>query len=155
MTMLRDEQAWGVLDRFHNVIDGRNAFQTFVKGLADYSDNRHWDPSVDIEEQEDKFVIYADLPGVDPQDIDIIAEDGVLTLKGQRSTNSGEKGSNYQYVERVSGTFHRRFNIPEAADAERIEAEGKHGVLQITLPKQEKAQKRKITIKAGDSNTDI
>lgn len=153
MTMIRYEQPWGLLDRFHNVINVHNTLQSFAKELAGYSDNQHWSPSVDIDEQEDKFVIYADLPGVDPKDIDIMVENGVLTFKGQRSSENRGKGSNYQHVERVSSTFCRRFNIPETADAERIEAEGRHGVLQITLPKQEKVQKRKITIKASDSNT--
>lgn len=106
----------------------------------------HWRPAVDIKEEADRFVISADLPGVDPKDIDITMENGVLTLKGERSSETKEDREGYKRVERARGTFYRRFSLPETADAERIEARSKDGVLEIVLPKQEKVQPRRITV---------
>ncbi|MFB3101211.1 MAG: Hsp20/alpha crystallin family protein, partial [Gammaproteobacteria bacterium] len=116
----------------------------------DYSNvvTSRWRPAVDIKEEEDRFVIYADLPGIDPKDIEITMDQGVLTLKGERSEETKEEREGYRRVERVSGSFYRRFSLPDTADSERIEAKGKNGVLEITLPKHEKVQARKITVKS-------
>jgi HSP20 family protein len=129
-------------------------------GLADYigknaveGDNSnivtsHWRPAVDIREEENRFVILADLPGVDPKDIDITMEQGVLSIKGERVSDKEESHEGYKRVERVRGTFYRRFSLPDSADAERIEAKGKDGVLEIVLPKLEKEQARRISVKS-------
>ncbi|PWV62296.1 Hsp20/alpha crystallin family protein [Plasticicumulans acidivorans] len=105
-----------------------------------------WVPAVDIKEEADRFVIHADIPGVDPQNIDITMENGVLTLKGQRMSEQKEAGEGYKRVERARGTFYRRFGLPDTADASRISAHGQHGVLEIVIPKQERAAPRKITV---------
>lgn len=106
----------------------------------------HWRPAVDIKEEPDRFVILADLPGVDAKDIDITMENGVLTLKGERSTEKTEEREGYKRVERARGTFYRRFSLPDTADAERIEARSKDGVLEIVLPKHAKVQPKRITV---------
>jgi HSP20 family protein len=108
----------------------------------------HWRPAVDIREEENRFVILADLPGVDPKDIDITMEQGVLSIKGERVSDKEESHEGYKRVERVRGTFYRRFSLPDSADAERIEAKGKDGVLEIVLPKLEKEQARRISVKS-------
>ena len=108
----------------------------------------HWRPAVDIKEEQNQFVILADIPGVDPKDIDITMENGVLSIKGERSSEKTEERDGFKRVERARGTFYRRFSLPDSADAEHIEAKGKNGVLEIVLPKHEKVQPRKISVKS-------
>ena len=151
MALVRYEP-WNLLDRLQKEFNIQNALEPYTRDVKgdDNSDvvTSHWKPSVDIKEEADRFVIYADLPGVDPKEIEITMEEGVLTLKGGRSEETRDEREGYKRVERVSGNFYRRFSLPDTADAERIEAEGKNGVLQITLPKHEKVQPRKITVKS-------
>lgn len=106
----------------------------------------HWRPAVDIREEKDRYVIHADLPGVEAKDIDITMENGVLTLKGTRASEKNEDREHYKRVERVRGTFSRSFSLPDTADAARIEAKSKDGVLEIVVPKLEKPQPRRITV---------
>lgn len=107
-----------------------------------------WAPAVDIKEEANQFVIHADLPGVEAKDIDITLEHGVLTLKGQRTAEKKDETENYRRVERVRGTFLRRFSLPEAVDAEKVTAKCKDGVLEVVVPKRETAQPRRIAIEA-------
>ena len=106
-----------------------------------------WVPAVDIQENEKEFLIHADIPGVDPNDIDVHMEDGMLTIKGERESETKEEKEGYKRVERQRGSFYRRFSLPDTANADKISAKSKHGVLEITIPKQEKAQARKIEVK--------
>jgi Molecular chaperone (small heat shock protein) len=105
-----------------------------------------WVPAVDIKEEKERFVIHADLPGMDPKDIEVSMENGVLTLKGERKGETDEERTGYKRMERARGTFYRRFGLPDTADADRISAKGRNGVLEITIPKLEKVQRRKITV---------
>ncbi len=105
-----------------------------------------WTPAVDIKETAEAFVIHADIPGVDPSDINVNMEDGILTIKGERESKSEEEQQDYKRVERSWGTFYRRFSLPDTADADKISAKSSHGVLEITIPKQEKVQARKISV---------
>lgn len=109
-----------------------------------------WIPSVDINEFDDKFQLYIDLPGVDPKDVEITLESGVLTIMGERfmqAEKAEEKAINRR-SERGSGRFYRRFILPDTVDAERVKATGRHGVLEILIPKQAKAQPRRIKVAA-------
>ena len=106
-----------------------------------------WVPAVDIKETDKEFVIHADIPGVDPDDIDVHMEDGMLSIKGERESESKEEREGYKRVERQRGSFYRRFSLPDTANAEKISAKSKNGVLEITIPKQEKAHPRKISVK--------
>ena len=90
----------------------------------------------------------ADIPGVDPKDIEITMEDGVLTVKGERYFKTKNDDETYKRLERSSGSFYRRFSLPDTADGEHIEAKGNNGVLEITIPKHEKVQPRKIEVKS-------
>ena len=105
-----------------------------------------WAPSVDITENDTEFKLVADIPGVNPDDIDISMEKGVLTIKGERNTENVEEKENYRRVERASGTFYRRFTLPDSADADKIAAKSEHGVLTVTIPKQEVALSRRIEV---------
>jgi HSP20 family protein len=135
-----------------------NLLNTLQRGLYDPAFNNldnddatvataNWAPSVDISESEKEFTLIADIPGVNPDDIDISMEKGVLTIKGERSSENVEEGENFRRVERQSGQFYRRFTLPDSADAEKIEAKSEHGVLKITIPKQEVAVSRRIEVK--------
>ena len=105
-----------------------------------------WAPSVDIEEHADKYVLLADVPGVDPNAIEITLEHNVLTLSGSREKTVEQKGVESRRVERSTGTFLRRFTLPESVDAENVKATGKLGVLEIVIPKREAAKPRKINV---------
>ncbi len=105
-----------------------------------------WMPAVDIKEEANQFVIHADLPGVHLQDIEVTLENGVLTLRGQRASDRQEQTEQYRRVERVRGTFLRRFSLPDVADADKVSAKCKDGVLEVLVPKREAAQPRRIAI---------
>jgi HSP20 family protein len=101
---------------------------------------------VDIKEEGQRYVLYADLPGVDSKDIEITQENGVLTIRGERRFEDEEHRSHYRRIERVYGSFYRRFTLPDAADAEGITARSRNGVLEVVIPKHEKVLPRKITV---------
>ncbi|CAH9017611.1 Hsp20/alpha crystallin family protein [Candidatus Nitrosacidococcus sp. I8] len=107
-----------------------------------------WLPAVDVKEDVDRFVIYADVPGVEPQDIEITLDNGVLTLKGQRKTFHSEEQQGYRRAERSSGSFLRRFTLPNTVDIEKVSARSENGVLELVIPKNQQSQVRKITVTA-------
>ena len=105
-----------------------------------------WVPAVDIKEEEDRFIIQADLPSVDPKDIEITMENGILTLKGQRISETKEETEKYKRIERVRGTFLRRFSLPETVAADKIAAKSRNGMLEVVVPKGSTTQPRKINV---------
>ena len=107
---------------------------------------RAWMPRVDVREEASRFVILADLPGIDPADIEIQMDNNVLTLKGERKADALGEDAKATRIERGHGRFDRRFVLPEGADAEGISAAGKHGVLEISIPKKAQAAPRRIAI---------
>jgi HSP20 family protein len=107
-----------------------------------------WIPAVDIKEEPSRFLIMADLPGVTPENLEVTMESGVMSIKGHRETEAKTEENGYFRIERSTGTFYRRFSLPDTADAEGIKAEFKNGVLNITIPKKEKVKPRKIAVKA-------
>lgn len=106
----------------------------------------NWAPAVDIKEDDKAFILLADIPGVDPEEIEVTMDKGVLTIKGERKSEKKTEEENYKRVERQYGVFYRRFTLPDSANADAIEAHSEHGVLKITIPKQEVAQSRRITV---------
>jgi HSP20 family protein len=105
-----------------------------------------WAPAVDIYEQDGNIVLKAELPGVDPKDVDVRVENNVLTLRGERKLDSDVKKEGYHRVERAYGSFGRSFTLPTVVDTEKIKAEYKDGVLRLTLPKREEAKAKQISI---------
>jgi HSP20 family protein len=91
-------------------------------------------------------VLKAELPGVDPKDVDIRIENNVLTISGERKFDSEVKKENYHRVERAYGTFTRSFTLPTMVDSGAVKAEFKDGVLRVTLPKREEAKPKQIQI---------
>lgn len=106
-----------------------------------------WAPAVDIKEEDDRYLISADIPGVKAENIDVNMEEGVLSIKGERESKSEEDRDSYKRIERSYGVFYRRFTMPDNADADKISAKCKDGVLEISIPKKETAQARKISVK--------
>jgi HSP20 family protein len=110
--------------------------------------NTEWVPLVDVKEEKDRFVIRADIPGVDPKNIEVTMENGVLSIRGERTAESVEEREKYHRMERVTGVFHHRFALPETANPEGIQARGRDGVLEITIPKHEKLRPRRISVES-------
>jgi len=111
-----------------------------------------WSPAVDVREFSNRFQLLLDVPGVDPKDVEITLDNGVLTVSGNRSEekavgNNGTEQPQQQRLERRLGRFHRRFILPDTADADNVNATGRNGVLEIVIPKQPKAQPRRISVK--------
>ena len=134
MTIVRYEP-WSLVDRL------TRQFET-ARTVA-------WIPSVDVHEEADRYVVRADLPGVNPDDIEITAEAGVLTLKGERKVSEQASEGSYQRIERVTGNFVRRFTLPEAAQTDAIKATHVNGVLELSIPKQVKPEPRRIKVEAA------
>jgi HSP20 family protein len=111
--------------------------------------HRTWVPAVDIFEEKDRFIVRADLPGVDPNDIDVNMENGVLTVSGERNNEERSEFEGVSRIERVAGRFLRRFTLPETADADAIKATCRNGILEISIPKQAVVQPRRITVEAA------
>ena len=109
-----------------------------------------WAPAVDIKELPDKFVLIADIPGVKPEDIDVHMEAGVLTVKGEKESEAKTEKDGYKRIERRSGSFYRRFSLPDSADGDAISATYKHGVLEISIPKREAIKPKKINVTAQE-----
>ena len=105
-----------------------------------------WTPRVDIKEEDNRFAIFADIPGVDPKDIEITMEKGILSIKGERKSENTAENGKLTRVERSYGSFYRRFALPDSADAEGIKAVGKNGVLEITIPKRPETAPRRINV---------
>jgi HSP20 family protein len=111
-----------------------------------------WVPPVDIYEHGDRFQLYMDLPGVDPNSVEITLEGGVLTVSGERVQLTDPRDTNDEgelmRSERGHGRFYRRFVLPETVDSDRVKATNRHGVLELTIPKQAKALPRRIKVAA-------
>jgi len=140
---LRRYEPWSLHREFLN-----ECSRLFSAGSNDESvaATAEWAPSVDIDEHADKYVLLADVPGVDPNTIEITLEHNVLTLSGSREKTVEQKGVESRRVERATGTFLRRFTLPESVDADNVKASNKHGVLEIVIPKREAAKPRKISV---------
>ncbi len=142
MGLMRYEP-WGLLDQM------RREMERAVDSRAEEGSSvatSDWVPAVDIKEEDDAFMIVADIPGVDPKDIEVHMDNGVLTIKGEKETESKDEREGYKRVERSYGSFYRRFSLPDTADPEKISAKSNHGVLEVRIAKQEKVQPRKIAV---------
>jgi len=107
---------------------------------------RSWAPPVDIYETEDAIVLKAELPGMDPNDVEVRVEDNTLYLKGERKYEKEVKEQNYHRVERSYGSFARSFSLPNSIEADKVKAEFKDGLLTLTMPKREEAKPKTIKI---------
>jgi len=141
MALIRYEP-WSLLSQLSREIDRMGG----APGRDEPAVVSDWAPAVDIREDKDAYVLHADLPGVDPKDIEVNMEKGVLTIRGERKSETKEERENYKRIERVHGTFFRSFTLPDTADSDRISAKHENGVLEIHIPKQAKVQPRRISV---------
>jgi len=138
---------WREMPALHNRINRMFDDPFFsIDRLADEDTLGMWNPAVDLYEKEDHFVIKAELPGINKNDIKVDLKDRVLTLSGERSFDNEVKEENYYRRERSFGKFQRAFTLPAEVDAEKIKAEFKDGVLQIEVPKPENKKAKRVTI---------
>jgi len=132
-------------------------FGNFRSVLNDLLDENHgrsstqpsvskWYPAVDVLESKDSYLIHAELPGMKREDIKVEVKDGALVLSGERKSEKLAEGIEYRHTERVAAKFWRSFTLPETVKQDGIEASYKDGVLEIRVPKVEKARPRQIEI---------
>jgi len=144
MTLMR-YQPWGNLDRLHRELN--QMFEpTTARNPEDTINASDWSPAVDVKEEDTQFLIHADVPGVNPDDIQVHMENGMLTISGERESEKKDEHEGYKRVERMRGTFLRRFNLPDGTDADAISAKSSNGVLEITIPKKSTEQSRRISV---------
>jgi HSP20 family protein len=144
MTLLRYEP-WNTLHQLHREID-----QIFGDGVEAPAANGEraadWAPAVDVHEEPQQFVLRADLPGVATQDINVTAEKGVLTIRGERRAEPREERKGFARIERAHGSFLRRFTLPENVRTDDIRAQHRNGVLEVILPKVRAPEPRRVSI---------
>lgn len=130
---------------FNQFNDEMNRYFSLTRAGA-ANQEQDWMPAVDIREEDKQYLLTADIPGVNRKDIEITLEEGVLTVKGARNTETDVSAAGYRRRERTHGTFMRQFTLPDTVNATSISAVAKDGVLKITIPKQDKPEARKITV---------
>jgi HSP20 family protein len=123
----------------------------FDEGIG--GERRRWAPAVDLLEREDSLVLKADLPGLTEGDVQIEVRGDVLTIAGERKAEHEEKQNGYYRVERSFGRFSRSLQLPDGVDADRIAAAFENGVLEVTIPKPEQRQPRRVEIGGNGSRT--
>jgi HSP20 family protein len=106
-----------------------------------------WRPVVDVAETESDIIVKAEIPGIDPKDIDISITGDTLTLKGEKKEEKENTGKSYHRVESSYGSFKRVINLPVSVEVDKVTAEGKNGLLEITLPKKEESKAKKINVR--------
>jgi HSP20 family protein len=146
MSIIRWEPFRGLVstqDHFNQLFN-----DTFARAFGDQQEvsPRAWIPPVDIYETGDSLVLKAELPGINPDDVEIRVEDSTLYLKGERKFEKEVKEENLHRVERSYGTFTRSFSLPNTIDSDEVKAEYQNGILTLTMPKREEAKPRSIKI---------
>ena len=131
-----------MLDRYTNATGRGMANIDAEVGFAE------WSPTVDIEEDADNYLIRADVPGVDKNDIDVHLDNGVLSISGEKKVEKETNNGTRQHrTERYCGSFSRRFTLPTAIKSDEVDASYKDGVLSLKIPKAEEAKPKSIEIK--------
>jgi len=140
-------EPWSLFSLLQRDLDRMAGRQLGVNGAED---NGHsvadWIPAVDIVEENERFVLRADVPGVKPEDIDVNMENGILSVSGYRHAESQEESGGVRRLERMSGRFYRRFSLPDTANADAISARSSNGILEVIIPKQPEIKARRITV---------
>ena len=154
MSFMRYQQAWPAQARIHD--DLKQVFDRFLNNTDSPDESAvvtsQWVPRVDIKEEGDRFVILADLPGVDPEKVEVLMDKGILSIKGERSSEVVEQSERFSRIERRYGSFHRRFALPDTADADGISATGHNGAgiqsrnRSSTIPKRPESTPRRIQV---------
>ncbi len=144
MALMQSWDPWRDLARMQNEVN-----RMFDDRLANRAGGESvgWTPACDIFEDEEGVTLRFELAGVEPKDVDIRFENGVLTLRGERKLECEDKRENYHRIEAAYGTFTRSFSLPQTIDVEKIRADSKNGVLAVHLPKRAEAKPKSIQVK--------
>lgn len=132
-----------LLHQFNNEIN-----RMFMRDADDFAAPAaaHWSPAVNVRETGDAYHIEAEVPGIDPAEIEVTLDKGVLTLSGERRDGGEEDDGSLRHVERSYGRFVRRFTLPDSADGDTIEARADQGVLKLTIARKAASQPRRIEV---------
>jgi HSP20 family protein len=136
MSLIRWEP-FGDVDTLFNRLMPSNFARLALAGNGKKLD---WSPSADISETDKEYVIRAELPAVKKEDVQVIYDEGVITIKGERKQQKDEKNEKFHRVESFYGSFERSFSLPENANADAIRCESKDGILTVHIPKSETAK---------------
>ena len=154
--LTRWEPFKGRLDRWKELEDMEKRLSTYLGRPAVQTETgkeamtvAEWSPLVDITEDDKEYLIKADLPDVKKEDVKLTVQDDVMSISGERKYEKEEKGKKYHRIERAYGSFMRSFTLPEDADGSKVSAEYKDGVLNVHLPKSEKAKPKSIEVKVS------
>lgn len=138
-------QPWSLMNRWHRELD-----QVFSQPSSELEparpDGAAWMPSVDVYEESGRYLVRADIPGVAAKDIEVTADGGVLTIRGERKAGEPVERNGFESIERVTGTFARRFTLPEAAQEAGITANYVNGVLEVVIPKAPRVEAKRISV---------
>lgn len=139
----REQDDWGLTPSFNEL--WRTEWSWFDRLMEE--DSVVWSPRVDLIENDNEFVLKADLPGIDKKDLKVQVENNMLTISGERKYENEDKSDRYYRNERFYGRFQRSFSLSDRVKADAIKADYKDGVLTVTLPKAEEAKPKQIEIK--------
>ncbi|MFZ2314415.1 MAG: Hsp20/alpha crystallin family protein [Gammaproteobacteria bacterium] len=146
--VIKHQPLFSGLSELHHVLN-----HLFDRNLLDWEKDftamemTNWVPKVDVKEKDNQYIIRADIPGVNPKDIEVSLDNGTLSIKGKKESETKEEKEDYVRIERSSGSFYRALSLPNAGDESKITAKSKNGVLEITIPKNNKYSSHKIQIK--------
>lgn len=138
------ERVWSDFDRMFSRLTNRD---WLTRNDLDVTDNGTWSPSVDIMDHEHEYVVTAEIPGMNEDDVHISLKDNVLMLRGDKKSEVKEENENRYYRERLFGTFQRMFRLDAEVDASKVQAEYDNGILTIHLPKSKETMAKQIPIK--------
>lgn len=148
--MAKDLMKWTNVSSLQNEIN--RMFDQFFRGW-DFSgfvqEAGTWSPSIDLSETDDNIVVKAEIPGIDPKEVNISIQENNLILKGEKKEEKEEKGKNYYRMERRYGKFSRSIELPASVDIDKINAVCKNGIIEITLPKKEEVRPKQISVKVS------
>ncbi|MFO0794616.1 MAG: Hsp20/alpha crystallin family protein [Candidatus Brocadiaceae bacterium] len=149
--MARDLIKWSGFPSISSLQGEMNRmFDRFFKGGEEFGfETGAWLPPVDLVETNDKITVKAEIPGIDPKEVDISIQGDTLLIKGEKKEEKEEKGKNYYRMERRYGGFTRSIDLPSSVDTNKVSAECKNGVLEITLQKKEEVKPKQIQVKVS------
>lgn len=142
------QQPYGLLNELQREMDRLFSASPLREDATTALAGGDWQPAVDVREEADRYELYVDLPGVQPDAVDINLEQGVLTISGERTAIAAEEAQQFRRVERPRGRFVRRFSVPDSVDIDQVTARADNGVLQVSIPKLAKVMARRIPVNA-------
>jgi HSP20 family protein len=143
-------QRWDPFRDLRQMEDTMNRLWRGIGGAQDYREGAEdWNILMDVIQKKDEIDVKASVPGVNPEDIDVTVEDGVLTIRAERKVETETEDEKYLIRERASGSFYRALRLPDTVDAEKIESHYENGVLTVVMPKAEEKKKKQIQVKVS------